>query len=63
MNRFIQTLAFATMLCSLTLGCSSGDNSNVTQNASQQEIDDYNALIEQAQKEMSGDGDMDKFKD
>ena len=44
----------------LSLGCSSGETRNITGNASQAEIDNYNKLLEQADKEMEGDGEIEK---
>lgn len=63
MIRSIPALLLVTLFCFLTVGCGTAENGNVTQNASQQDIDDYNALIKQAEDEMSGDADMEKFKD
>lgn len=59
MNHSIRPLMlFVALFCFLAVGCSSNEPTNITKNASQEEIDNYNKLIEQAEKEMEGDGDV-----
>ncbi|QEG00477.1 hypothetical protein Mal15_45470 [Stieleria maiorica] len=62
MNRFIRPTMVVVLLCCLITGCSDGPQ-NITQNASQEEIDNYNALIEQAEKEMQGDGEVEDLEE
>ena len=63
MNRSLQVLAFAVLLPILAVGCSSSEPQNITANASQEEIDNYNKLIEAAENEMKGDGEVEELKD
>lgn len=62
MNHSIRPLLLLSLFCFLIVGCSA-EPSNVTGNASQEELDNYNKLIEQAEKEMQGDGEVDELKE
>ena len=61
MNRSIRTLMLIAIACFL-VGCSDKPR-NITGNASQAEIDNYNDLIKQAEDEMKGDGEVEDLKD
>lgn len=66
MNRSIRPIMLAILpllFCFLIVGCSSNETSNIVENASQEEIDNYNKLIEQAEKEMQGDGEVEELDD
>ncbi|MGB7344047.1 MAG: hypothetical protein WBD20_07525 [Pirellulaceae bacterium] len=62
MNHSIRALMFVMLALFVVVGCSDG-NGNVTENASQEELDNYNKLIEQAEKEMQGDGEVEDLKE
>ena len=55
MNHSIRILMLVMLACFLSVGCSKG-TSNVTANASQEKIDEYNDLLKQAENEMKNDG-------
>jgi len=59
MNPSIRFYVLSLLSCFLFAGCSSSEPQNVAETASQEEIDNYNALIEQAEQEMQGDGEVD----
>lgn len=63
MNRSIRAIMLASLFCFLVVGCSSNEPTNIVKDASQEEIDNYNKLIEQAEKEMQGDGDVGDLED
>lgn len=63
MNRSIRPIMLAMLFCFLIVGCSSDEPSNMVENASQEEIDNYNKLIEQAENEMQGDGEVEELED
>ena len=63
MKHIFRALLFAVMACFLTTGCSDGELQNVAGNASQEDLDNYNALLEQAEKEMEGDGEVEDLKE
>jgi hypothetical protein len=63
MNRSIRPTLLAILFSFVIIGCSSNEPRNITSDASQEEIDNYNELIEQAEKEMQGDGEVEDLED
>ena len=43
---------FASLLATAAVGCDSGENTNVMENAEQSKIDEYNQMMEEEQKAM-----------